>query len=83
MDKQQYASNAANEALDALECAHSYMRWLSGLGHAIDTDLKTGKGFVAQELASLVRYLADSHANDMSEQIATLNEQLEAAKLRV
>lgn len=73
----------ANESLDTMECSRDHLRWLSALGKAIHTDLSTGHGLVAKDLADLIQYLADDHRNDLDDQFSKLNDQLEAIELRV
>ncbi|MDQ3203377.1 MAG: hypothetical protein M3Q94_14650 [Pseudomonadota bacterium] len=75
-------TNVANESLDAMQCSREYLRWLSSLGAAIQTDLTTGKGFIAKDLAGLVQYLADDHCNVLDCQIGEFNEKLNALELR-
>lgn len=82
MNNQATAANIANESLDALRCTREYLRWLSSLGAAICTDLNTGKGFIAKDLAGLVQFLADDQRNDLDCQITKLSGQLETLELR-
>ncbi|EJM73367.1 hypothetical protein [Pseudomonas sp. GM55] len=72
----------ANESLDTMECSRDHLRWLSALGKAIHTDLSTGHGLIAKDLADLAQYLADDHRNNLDDQFSQLNDQLEAIELR-
>jgi hypothetical protein len=72
-----------NELLDTMECSRDHLRWMAALGKAIHTDLSTGHGLVAKDLADLIQYLADDHRNDLDDQFSKLNDQLEAIVLRV
>jgi len=72
----------ANVSLDTMEYSRDHLRWLSALGKAIHTDLSTGNGLVAKDLADLIQYLADDHCNDLDDQFSKLNDQLEAIELR-
>ena len=82
MNKQSVVTAVANESLDAMQCSREYLRWLSSLGAAIHTDLKSGNGMVAKELASLLQFLADDHCNVLDCQIGEFNEKLEKLELR-
>lgn len=73
----------ASESLDTMECSRDHLRWLSALGKAIHTDLSTGHGLVAKDLADLIQYLADDHRNDLDHQLSQFNDQLDAIVLRV
>ena len=71
----------ANDSLDTMECSRDHLRWLSALGKAIHTDLSTGHGIVAKDLADLIQYLADDHRNDLDHQFSKFNGQLDAIVL--
>ncbi|MNP55830.1 hypothetical protein D3C76_1505040 [compost metagenome] len=73
----------ANDSLDTMECSRDHLRWLSALGKAIHTDLSTGHGLVAKDLADLIQHLADDHRNDLDHQLSQFNDQLDAIVLRL
>lgn len=75
-------SDIANSAVDDLQVSCEYLRWMAALGVAIRTDLTTGRGLVAKDLASLVQFLSQDQGNALDDQIQGYEAGLRAHDLR-
>ncbi|TWS00050.1 hypothetical protein [Pseudomonas saxonica] len=82
MNKQSAVSTIANEAVNQLEVALSYMAWIDSLSYAINRLLKEGHGQHAEQLAGVIQYLSCDYHDMLDSDVKNLNEELNTLDMR-